>query len=129
MYSHKSLESHIGVQHLGGIHSGCATSGVCWLILKIVNVYRNRQVEHPSILVVGLLTNLAVFITAVAAIPWVRNTHHKSVEAFSTHGILHTNPVCLANAVSSSVTIVSSDGPDCSLPVSHPGDDFVKICH
>ncbi|CAL1704143.1 unnamed protein product [Somion occarium] len=68
------------LQHLGGIHSGCATSGVAWLILKVVRTYQNRTNEHVSILVVGLLTNLAVFITACAAIPWVRNTHHNVFE-------------------------------------------------
>lgn len=73
-------ESDYPVQHLGGIHSGCALSGVGWLILKVVTVYRHRHIEHTSILVVGLLTNLAVVITALAAMPWVRNTHHKYVD-------------------------------------------------
>jgi len=68
------------LQHLGGIHSGCSSSGVAWLILKVVTVYRHRSVEHPSILVVGLLTNVAVFITALAAMPWVRNNHHNVFE-------------------------------------------------
>ncbi|THH33980.1 hypothetical protein EUX98_g333 [Antrodiella citrinella] len=68
------------LQHLGGIHSGCALSGVGWLILKVVTVFRHRHIENPSILVVGLLTNLAVFITAMSAMPWVRNTHHNIFE-------------------------------------------------
>lgn len=72
-----NLIASASIQHLGGIHSGCALSGVGWLILKVVTIYHHRHIEHTSILVVGLLTNLAVFLTALAAVPWVRNTHHK----------------------------------------------------
>ncbi|KAF7791249.1 hypothetical protein EIP86_002263 [Pleurotus ostreatoroseus] len=68
------------LQHLGGIHSGCATSGIAWLILKVVNVYRSRSTENPSVIVLGTITNVAVFLTALAAIPWVRNTHHNVFE-------------------------------------------------
>ena len=42
-------------------------------------VYRDRSMEHPTVLALGLITNVAVFFTAVAAIPWIRNTHHKYV--------------------------------------------------
>lgn len=65
------------LQHLGGIHSGCSSAGVAWLIFKVVTVWRHRDIEPMSILVVGILTNVAVFLTALAAFPWVRNTHHK----------------------------------------------------
>ncbi|KAH8107206.1 hypothetical protein BXZ70DRAFT_885318 [Cristinia sonorae] len=68
------------LQHLGGIHSGCAVSGVAWLVLKMVHIYDARHINHVSILTVGLLTNVAVFLTACAAIPWVRNTHHNVFE-------------------------------------------------
>ncbi|KAL7283221.1 hypothetical protein ACG7TL_002648 [Trametes sanguinea] len=68
------------LQHLGGIHSGCAVSGIIWLTLKVVNTYRNHINENNAILVVGLLTNVAVIITAVSAFPWVRNTHHNVFE-------------------------------------------------
>ncbi len=50
-----------------------------WLTYKVVNTYRNHINENNAILVVGLLTNVAVIVTAVAAFPWVRNTHHKYV--------------------------------------------------
>lgn len=64
-------------QHLGGIHSGCAVSGICWLILKVVNNFRHHSVNPTAILVVGPLTNVAIIISALSAYPWVRNTHHK----------------------------------------------------
>ncbi|KAI0003273.1 hypothetical protein BJV74DRAFT_764575 [Russula compacta] len=68
------------LQHLGGIHSGCALSGVCWLILKVVNNFRHHSVNPDTILVVGTMTNLAVIITALSAVPWVRNNHHNIFE-------------------------------------------------
>ncbi|KAI0685486.1 hypothetical protein BC835DRAFT_1421190 [Cytidiella melzeri] len=68
------------LQHLGGIHSGCAISGVAWLLVKVINVWQNRVTEHNSVIVLGTLTNIAVFFTAVSAMPWVRNTHHNVFE-------------------------------------------------
>ncbi|KAH8117533.1 hypothetical protein DFH11DRAFT_1741517 [Phellopilus nigrolimitatus] len=68
------------LQHLGGIHSGCALSGLGWLTLKVVDTFRQHSVMHDSILVVGIATNLAVLISALSAFPWVRNTHHNIFE-------------------------------------------------
>ncbi|KAI0303414.1 hypothetical protein B0F90DRAFT_1626504 [Multifurca ochricompacta] len=68
------------LQHLGGIHSGCALSGVSWLILKVVNNFRHHSVNHDSILIVGTITNIVVIISALSAFPWVRNTHHNIFE-------------------------------------------------
>ncbi|KAH9998969.1 hypothetical protein BJV77DRAFT_1064469 [Russula vinacea] len=68
------------LQHLGGIHSGCAVSGICWLILKVVNNFRHHSVNPTAILVVGPLTNVAIIISALSAYPWVRNTHHNVFE-------------------------------------------------
>lgn len=70
-------DSPLDQQHLGGIHSGCAVSGIIWLTYKVVNTYRNHVNEHNAILTLGLATNIAVIVTAIAAFPWVRNTHHK----------------------------------------------------
>jgi hypothetical protein len=64
-------------QHLGGIHSGCALSGTGWLILKVVNNFRHHSVNRNVILVVGVVTNAAVILSSLSAVPWVRNTHHK----------------------------------------------------
>jgi len=68
------------LQHLGGIHSGCALSGVLWLVLKVVDTFRHRDVSHDAILATGVATNLAVAISALSAFPWVRNTHHNVFE-------------------------------------------------
>ncbi|KAH8983546.1 hypothetical protein EDB86DRAFT_2811455 [Lactarius hatsudake] len=68
------------LQHLGGIHSGCALSGVGWLIVKVVNNFRHHSVNHDSILIVGAITNIAVIVSAISAFPWVRNTHHNIFE-------------------------------------------------
>ncbi|KAK7043662.1 hypothetical protein VNI00_008273 [Paramarasmius palmivorus] len=68
------------LQHLGGIHSGCALSGVLWLLLKVINMFRTLDVQHDAILVMGVVTNLAVMISALSAFPWVRNNHHNVFE-------------------------------------------------
>jgi hypothetical protein len=68
------------LQHLGGIHSGCALSGVIWLLFKVVNNFRKLDVTHDAVLVMGVVTNLAVMISALSAFPWVRNTHHNVFE-------------------------------------------------
>lgn len=67
------------LQHLGGIHSGCALSGVVWLLFKVVNNFRKLD-THDAVLVMGVVTNLAVMISALSAFPWVRNTHHNVFE-------------------------------------------------
>ncbi|KAF7322797.1 Urb2 domain-containing protein [Mycena chlorophos] len=67
-------------QHLGGIHSGCALSGVLWLMFKVVNAFLHMDVEHDAILAMGVVTNIAVIISALSAFPWVRNTHHNVFE-------------------------------------------------
>ncbi|KAH9967880.1 hypothetical protein BC827DRAFT_1373120 [Russula dissimulans] len=70
------------LQHLGGIHSGCALSGTGWLILKVVNNFRHHSLHHLSILIVGTITNIVIIIVALSAIPWVRNTHHNVFERY-----------------------------------------------
>lgn len=68
------------LQHLGGIHSGCALSGTAWLLLKVVNNFRHHSVYPDAILIVGTLTNIALIISASSAFPWIRNTHHNVFE-------------------------------------------------
>ncbi|EIN06733.1 hypothetical protein PUNSTDRAFT_72474 [Punctularia strigosozonata HHB-11173 SS5] len=60
------------LQHLGGIHSGCASSGFAWLIFRVDN--------HDAVLVMGVITNIAVAVSIASAFPWVRNTHHNVFE-------------------------------------------------
>ncbi|EIM90402.1 uncharacterized protein STEHIDRAFT_51165 [Stereum hirsutum FP-91666 SS1] len=68
------------LQHLGGIHSGCATSGIIWILLKVVRNFVAHNSQNDAILVFGVVTNLALVITAMAAFPWVRNNHHNAFE-------------------------------------------------
>ena len=66
------------LQHLGGIHSGCATSGFLWLFFKVVVILKEHEKNLSSTLVMGVLTYIVVGVSIVSAFPWVRNTHHKS---------------------------------------------------
>ncbi|KAK0450670.1 hypothetical protein EV421DRAFT_1703900 [Armillaria borealis] len=68
------------LQHLGGIHSGCALSGCIWLLFKVVTMFRTLNVQHDAVLIMGVVTNTAVIISALSAFPWVRNTHHNVFE-------------------------------------------------
>lgn len=69
------------LQHLGGIHSGCATAGFAWLIFRVTLIFIDHKDNHDAVLIMGVLTNLAVAISIASAFPWVRNTHHKYVRA------------------------------------------------
>lgn len=64
-------------QHLGGIHSSCAISGLAWFIYMLVNQYKLRHLYDDSILAFGVITIVFLFIALIAAFPWIRNTHHK----------------------------------------------------
>ncbi|KAK0750507.1 hypothetical protein B0T18DRAFT_437692 [Schizothecium vesticola] len=55
------------LQHVGGVHSGCAISGASW---------------HPAVIASGIVTNVLVIISILSAFPWVRNYHHN---VFETH--------------------------------------------
>ncbi|KAF5344054.1 hypothetical protein D9756_011520 [Leucocoprinus leucothites] len=68
------------LQHLGGIHSGCALSGIAWLIFKVVNNFKKIDITHPAVLSLGMVTLVTLIISATAAIPWVRNNHHNIFE-------------------------------------------------
>ncbi|KAF9049905.1 hypothetical protein BJ165DRAFT_961560 [Panaeolus papilionaceus] len=68
------------LQHLGGIHSGCATSGFLWLIFRVVTILIDHKNNHDSVLVAGVITNVIVGISIASAFPWVRNTHHNIFE-------------------------------------------------
>lgn len=66
-------------QHLGGIHSSCAISGIAWFILMLVNQFKIKYAYNDSLLVFGVISVTVLFITMIAGFPWVRNTHHKYV--------------------------------------------------
>ena len=70
------------LQHLGGIHSGCATSGFLWLVFRMGIILTHSRDYHVSIVAMGVITAVSVAFTIVAAFPWIRNTHHKCVDEF-----------------------------------------------
>jgi hypothetical protein len=97
------------LQHLGGIHSGCALSGCTWLIFKLVTIFIDHQNNHDAVLVMGVITNMLVCISIASAFPWVRNTHHKSVD----RGPSEQQMLMLLAAYSKGTT-ASSDGDSTS---------------
>ncbi|KAJ7209717.1 hypothetical protein GGX14DRAFT_631699 [Mycena pura] len=70
------------LQHLGGIHSGCATSGAAWLVFRIVLLLADFKHIPASIVTAGVITSVAVFISIASAFPWVRNSHHNIFEGY-----------------------------------------------
>ncbi|KAI0251147.1 hypothetical protein BJV78DRAFT_490380 [Lactifluus subvellereus] len=68
------------LQHLGGIHSGCAISGFAWLIFRVTVIFGDRESNPGAILFTGTVTSLALAICIGTALPWVRNTHHNVFE-------------------------------------------------
>ncbi|KAJ3561535.1 hypothetical protein NP233_g10134 [Leucocoprinus birnbaumii] len=68
------------LQHLGGIHSGCALGGIAWLLFKIVNNFQKMGHVHPVVLTLGVITVVTIMLSSLAAVPWVRNTHHNVFE-------------------------------------------------
>ncbi|KZP29258.1 hypothetical protein FIBSPDRAFT_1038934 [Athelia psychrophila] len=68
------------LQHLGGIHSGCAISGFIWLIYRVTLIFIDHKNNHDAVLAIGIITNVLIAVSIISAIPWVRNTHHNVFE-------------------------------------------------
>ncbi|CAE6385772.1 unnamed protein product [Rhizoctonia solani] len=68
------------LQHIGGIHSGCATSGLAWLLYKVIQLCRHASVNQKSVIAMGVVTSVAVTISVLSAFPWIRNQHHNVFE-------------------------------------------------
>ncbi|CAE6528025.1 unnamed protein product [Rhizoctonia solani] len=68
------------LQHVGGIHSGCATSGLAWLLYKVIELCRHASVNQKSVIAMGIVTSIAVTISVISAFPWIRNQHHNIFE-------------------------------------------------
>ncbi|EGO26239.1 hypothetical protein SERLADRAFT_367830 [Serpula lacrymans var. lacrymans S7.9] len=66
------------LQHIGGIHSGCATSGCIWLTYRVVILF--IEGSNDAVLATGITTDVAVAISIASAFPWVRNNHHNVFE-------------------------------------------------
>lgn len=43
-----------------------------WLIYKIVDIIRYRAMQHSSVIASGIITNVAVIISVLSAVPWIR---------------------------------------------------------
>ncbi|KFA71459.1 hypothetical protein S40288_08015 [Stachybotrys chartarum IBT 40288] len=74
------LAATSALQHVGGIHSGCALSGAGWLVYKVVDIIQHRNVQHDSVVATGIITSILVMISILSAFPWVRNNYHNTFE-------------------------------------------------
>ncbi|EEY22342.1 conserved hypothetical protein [Verticillium alfalfae VaMs.102] len=68
------------LQHVGGIHSGCALSGAAWLVYKVADIVVHRASQHGAVIATGIITSILVIISILSAFPWVRNNHHNTFE-------------------------------------------------
>ena len=68
------------LQHVGGIHSGCAVSSFFWLVYTIYNLFINIPFNHPVVLAFGVITALTISISILSAVPSVRKRHHNVFE-------------------------------------------------
>jgi len=111
------------LQHLGGIHSGCAISGFAWLVFHLVLKFIHRTGNEATVLFIGVVTCVALAICIASAFPWIRNTHHKY--AFKLQRFKYSKPttftVCLSD------TIASSGGLD-SYSVSEGSPKSNLLC-
>lgn len=45
-----------------------------WLVYKIVEIIRYRAVQHPGVIISGIITNVFIIISVLSAFPWVRKS-------------------------------------------------------
>ncbi|TFK89560.1 nonribosomal peptide synthetase 12 [Polyporus arcularius HHB13444] len=77
------------VYHIGGFHSGCAISGVVWLILFTVQATRellNKQETSVATVAITYFILMLLIGIVLFAYPKVRSTHHDAFER--THRFL-----------------------------------------
>ncbi|KFY47877.1 hypothetical protein V495_01764 [Pseudogymnoascus sp. VKM F-4514 (FW-929)] len=58
------------LQHIGGIHSGCALSGAGWLVFKIVSIIQLRSIQSTAVIATGIVTTVFVLTSVLSAFPW-----------------------------------------------------------
>lgn len=68
------------LQHLGGIHSGCALSSLGWLIFNLTYLFRNRSEVNHGVLTMAFLVLFTIAFACLSASPILRNTHHNVFE-------------------------------------------------
>ncbi|KAI0355003.1 nonribosomal peptide synthetase 12 [Trametes cingulata] len=77
------------VYHIGGLHSGCAVSGLVWLILFTVQATRellNREKTSAATVAITYFILMLLVGIVLFAYPKVRSTHHDAFER--THRFL-----------------------------------------
>jgi hypothetical protein len=91
------------LQHLGGVHSGCATSAFAWLVFRLVLIFNDRKDNPGPVRFAGVVTAIFVAVGIASALPWVRNTHHKYVVSWLGSDDLKQNVpiVCLSDTTGS----------------------------
>lgn len=67
--------------NLGGLHSGCSTAGLMWTIYAAVVSFQ-AHTYPKAILAFAILTPIALAISIVVALPYVRHNHHDTFERF-----------------------------------------------
>ncbi|EKM50039.1 uncharacterized protein PHACADRAFT_105487 [Phanerochaete carnosa HHB-10118-sp] len=70
------------IQHIGGIHSGTAAAGVAWFMFLVIRTFQHHVAKHTPAVVLawGIITLVVVWVTMVAAAPWIRAHHHNFFE-------------------------------------------------
>jgi len=70
------------LQHLGGIHSGCAVSAFAWLIYTTVMIFQHHKQTgaSESSMAWAVITCVILGATWIAAMPWIRERHHNWFE-------------------------------------------------
>lgn len=68
------------LQHLGGVHSGAATSGVVWLIYAVLRIFQDHRSNHLVLLAMGAIVVLFISTSAISALPVIRERHHNVFE-------------------------------------------------
>lgn len=51
---------------------GMANGQHSWLVYKIVDIIKYRAIQHPAVIVSGIITNVLIVISILSAFPWVR---------------------------------------------------------
>ncbi|KAF4344542.1 non-ribosomal peptide synthetase [Fusarium beomiforme] len=69
------------LQHVGGVHSGCAISGTAWLVYFVIQIFPHQK-HHLDVLISGIVTCVFIIISVLSAVPWVRNNYHNVFEKF-----------------------------------------------
>ncbi|TRM69136.1 hypothetical protein BD626DRAFT_543984 [Schizophyllum amplum] len=70
------------LQHLGGVHTGCAISGTVWLLFRVCLITIDNVKYNPAIIATGFCNLVCLLIAMAVAIPWVRNHHHNVFEGY-----------------------------------------------